>query len=298
MEMELLEPGWKSTQVVLNGLSLHVVEAGPADGPLLILLHGFPEFWWAWRHQITPFADAGYHVVVPDQRGYNSSDAPQDSSAYRLNMLVDDVIALADYYGAETFCLAGHDWGGIVAWGVGASHAHRLTRLIIMDAPHPDLWVKDVLLHPSQAIRSTYVAFFQLPWLPEAVLGALDFVALSTMMASTAKPATFKPADLERYVAAWGHEGSLTGMLNYYRALRERTKSDSPARILCPTLVLWGEKDSFLEHYVALAALEQCDNGRLSIIQGATHWLHLEEPAKVNAAIMDFLRQTDSQFNC
>src|ERR1700712_3197638 len=264
--MTLLQPGWTEGVRQVNGLSLHVVEAGPADGPLLILLHGFPEFWWAWRNQMTPFAESGYHVVVPDQRGYNSSDAPQEISSYRLDKLVDDVIALADHYGAETFHLAGHDWGGIVAWGVAASHAHRLTRLIIMDAPHPDLWAKDALLHPTQAIRSTYVAFFQLPWLPETVLGALDFAALSTMMASTAKPATFKPADLERYVAAWRHEGSLTGMLNYYGALRERTKSDPPARIVCPTLVLWGEKDSLLEHHVALAALEQCDNGRLSII--------------------------------
>src|SRR4051812_29410307 len=118
METELLEAGWRSRHVVSNGLSLHVVEAGPEDGPVLILLHGFPEFWWAWRYQIRPFAERGYHVVIPDQRGYNSSEAPQDISAYRLDILVSDVMAVADHFGAETFHLAGHDWGGIVAWGV------------------------------------------------------------------------------------------------------------------------------------------------------------------------------------
>ena len=284
----MMETGWKSTRLPVNGLSLHVVEAGPANGPLLILLHGFPEFWWAWRYQITPLAEAGYHVVVPDMRGYNSSDAPKDVSLYILDTLVADVMALADQYEAGPFYLVGHDWGGIVAWGVGAKHSNRLKRLIIMDAPHPDLWAHQALTHPSQALRSTYVALFQLPWLPEATLGALDFAGLRAMIEDTARPDALKPGEMEHYTEAWAHPGSLTAMLNYYRALRERKKPDQPARIQCPTLVLWGEKDIFLEHHVALAGLEQCDNGQLSIIQGATHWLHLEEPERVNAEIIKF----------
>ena len=289
MEAGMMQTEWKSTRVSVNNLSLHVVEAGPANGPLLILLHGFPEFWWAWHHQITPFADSGYHVLVPDMRGYNSSDAPPEISSYELDTLVADVMALADHYEAERFHLVGHDWGGIVAWGVGASYSHRLDRLIIMDAPHPDLMAAEILKHPTQALRSTYVALFQLPWLPEAALSALDFAWLRTMLETTARPNTFKPGEIERYTEAWEHPGSLTAMLNYYRALRKRKKPDQPARILCPTLVLWAEKDSFLEHHVALAALEQCDNGKLSIIQGTTHWLHLEEQERVNAEIIDFL---------
>ena len=273
----------------MNGLSLHVVEAGPADGPLLVLLHGFPEFWWAWRRQITPMAERGYHVVVPDMRGYNLSDAPQEVVAYRLDTLVADVAALADYYGANRFHLVGHDWGGIVAWGMGARHPERLERLVVMDAPHPDLWAKQALTHPTQALRSTYVALFQLPWLPEAALGTLDFAGLRTMVQASARADTLKPGEMERYVEAWAHPGSLTAMLNYYRALRERTVADPPARIAPPTLVLWGERDSFLEHHVARAALDLCDDGRLSIIAGATHWLHLEEPARVNAEIIGFL---------
>ena len=289
MEAEMMEAEWKSMQLPVNGLTLHVVEAGPEDGPLLILLHGFPEFWWAWHHQITPLAGSGYHVVVPDMRGYNSSDAPQQISSYLLDTLVADVIALADHYGTERFHLVGHDWGGIIAWGVGISHSNRLERLVIMDAPHPDLSTEEILKHPTQALRSTYVALFQLPWLPEAVLGALDFAALRAMVEASGRPDTFKPGDMERYAEAWAHPGSLTAMLNYYRALRERKKPDQPARIPCPTLVLWGEKDSFLEHHVAHAGLDLCDNGRLTMVQGATHWLHLEEPARVNAEIIGFL---------
>jgi pimeloyl-ACP methyl ester carboxylesterase len=287
--MAIMENGWKSKQLFLNGLSMHVVEAGDDDKPLLILLHGFPEFWWAWRRQITPFAEAGYHVVVPDLRGYNKSDAPQEISSYRLETLVADVIAIANHYGAERFRLVGHDWGGVIAWGVGADFGERLERLVVMDAPHPDTWAFDALSHPTQALRSAYVAFFQVPWLPETALSALDFAGLRTMVEASARPGTFNAGDMDRYTEAWEHPGSLKAMINYYRALRERKKPDVPSRIKCTTLILWGENDSFLEHHIAEAALKQCNDGQLSIIADTTHWLHLEEPTKVNAAIVNFL---------
>ncbi len=287
--MTLLQPGWTSGTRRVNGLSLHVVEAGPADGPLLILLHGFPEFWWAWRHQITPLAEQGYHVVVPDMRGYNESEAPQDVGSYRLDVLVSDVLALADGFGAKRFRLVGHDWGAIVAWAVGASHSERLERLAVMDGPHPDLWAKQALKHPTQALRSTYVALFQLPWLPEATLGALDFAGLRGMIQGSGRADTLEPGAIDHYTEAWGHPGSLTGMLNYYRALRQRPSPDEPARITLPTLILWGENDVFLERHVAEAAHALCDNARLMIIGGATHWLHVEEPDQVNSALVRFL---------
>ena len=170
-----MDAGWTGLRHAVNGLSLHVVEAGPADGPLLVLLHGFPEFWWAWRHQITPLAQQGYHVVVPDMRGYNLSDAPQDVASYDLDRLVADVVALADRHGAGRFHLVGHDWGGIVAWATAARHPDRLGRLVVMDAPHPDLWSRQILKHPTQALRSSYVAYFQTPRIPELTLGAFGF---------------------------------------------------------------------------------------------------------------------------
>lgn len=286
---EMMQAGWVETTHQVGGLTLHVVEAGPPDGLLLILLHGFPEFWWAWRHQITPLAERGYRVVVPDMRGYNTSDAPQEVAAYHLDTLAADVTALADAYGAERFRLVGHDWGGVVAWWVAAKYPERLPRVVIMDAPHPDVFVRQALKHPTQALRSSYIAFFQVPWLPEAALGSFDFKGLKAMMRGSARPGTFEPGALDRYAEAWARPGRLTAMLNYYRALREREAGEKPAQISPPALVLWGEEDSFLEQHVARAGLELCDRARLVVIGGATHWLHLEEPARVNAEIIDFL---------
>lgn len=285
----LLQPGWREGHRSINGVTLHVIEAGPEDGPLLVLLHGFPEFWWGWRHQIGPFAEAGYHVVVPDMRGYNTSEIPPEVSDYGLDTLTADVVALADSYGAERFDLVAHDWGAVISWWVVARHPERIKRAVIMDGPHPDVWGAQALKHPTQAARSVYVALYQLPWLPEAALGAWDFAALRKFMEVTARKDAFEPGALDHYAEAWSHPGSLTAMLNYYRALRERKPGKEPARLAPPVLVLWAEHDSFLERHVAEAGLALCDQGRLGIVAGTTHWLHLEEPARVNATILGFL---------
>jgi pimeloyl-ACP methyl ester carboxylesterase len=284
-----MEANWSSSRQTVNGVTLHVVEAGPADGPLLILLHGFPEFWWAWRHHITPLAEAGYHVIVPDMRGYNLSDTPKGLDAYRLETLSADVLSLADRIGVNRFSLVGHDWGGVIAWDVAASHPGRIDRLVVMDAPNADLWAKVMMRRPTQALRSTYAAFFQLPAVPEAVLRAGEFRALREMMQRSARKGTFPPEAMDRYVEAWSHPGSLTAMLNYYRALRKRRLPREPRRVRTPALILWGENDVALEHHVARAALEACDDGQLKIIPDTTHWLHLEEPDRITAEIMAFL---------
>jgi pimeloyl-ACP methyl ester carboxylesterase len=285
----MLDATWSDGDREVNGVSLHVVEAGPPDGPLVILLHGFPEFWWGWRHQITPLADAGYHVVAPDMRGYNRSEVPPEIADYRLETLAADILALADSFGGERFSLIGHDWGGVVAWHLASSHPGRLERLVIINAPHPDLWLRVMKRRPTQALRSAYAAFFQLPRLPEIALGAGNFRVLREMMRRSARDGTFPDDVLQRYVEAWSHPGVLTGMLNYYRALRKRPLPAEPGRTRTATMVLWGEKDVALEQAVARAALQTCDDGRLEVIPGATHWVHLEEPARVNAGILAFL---------
>jgi pimeloyl-ACP methyl ester carboxylesterase len=286
----LLQPGWRSSRRRVNGVELHVVEAGAPGDPLLILLHGFPEFWWAWRHQITPLAAAGFHVVAPDMRGYNLSDAPQGIAAYRLDILADDVVGLADAFGADRFCLVGHDWGAVVGWWVAAIHPARLGRLVVINGPHPDVMAKQALKHPTQALRSTYVAFFQLPWLPEAMLGAFAFAGLRAMVRSSAPSAAFEPGALDQYAAAWTHPGSFTAMLNYYRALRRRTRTKAPARISPPTLILWADNDRFLERHIAEAGLALCDRGVLEIVERASHWMHADRPGQINARIIDWLR--------
>ena len=273
----------------MNGIALHVVEAGPPDGPPLILLHGFPEFWWAWRHQIGPFAQAGYRVIAPDMRGYDLSDAPAGLDAYRLDVLVADVTALADACGAPRFRLVAHDWGAVIGWRVATLHADRLERVVLMDGPHPDRWARDVARHPTQALRSTYVALFQPPWLPEAALGAFGHAGLKATLRRSARPGAFSAADLDRYAEAWCRPGSLTAMLNYYRALRRLTPLDPAPPVTAPVLVLWGEHDLFLERFLAEAALSVCTDGRLVVIPDASHWLHLEQPERVNAEVLAFL---------
>jgi pimeloyl-ACP methyl ester carboxylesterase len=285
---DLLEPGWRSGARRANGVLLHVVEAGPDDGPLLILLHGFPEFWWAWRRQIGPLAARGFHVVAPDMRGYGLSEAPERVGAYHIDSLVQDVTSLAKSYGAERFQLVGHDWGGVIAWRIATMHPELLLGVVILNAPHPGTLMTQVLAHPTQALRSSYVAFFQLPWLPEVTLRAFGYAAIRRTMTGSARPDTFKPIELGRYVGEWSRPGRLTSMLNYYRALRHR-RAALPSHISAPVLLLWGDRDRFLGAHLAHAALAQCANGHLSIIEGATHWLHLEEPDRVNAEILAFL---------
>ena len=288
-DADLLQPGWRESRRLINGLHLHVVEAGDEGAPLLILLHGFPEFWWAWRLQITPLAQAGYHVVVPDMRGYNTSDAPQDVGSYALDTLAADVVALADAFEADRFHLVGHDWGAVIGWWVAANHSDRLGRVVLMDGPHPDVWGRQAIRHPTQALRSTYVAFFQLPWVPEATLAGFDFAGLKAMMRGSAKADTFEPGALDRYAEAWAHPGSLTAMLNYYRALRARPQGAEPARLSPPTLIVWAGDDQFLERHVAEASLALCAQGELEFVGGASHWLHIEQPNRINARIIDFL---------
>lgn len=290
---DLLEPGWRSGRRFVNGITLHVVEAGPEDGPPLILLHGFPEFWWAWRYQITPFAEQGYHVIVPDMRGYNTSDAPEEVEAYVLDTLVADVMALADSYGAERFALVAHDWGAVIGWRLATLHSDRLNRVVLMDGPHPDQWGSDALHHPTQALRSTYVAMFQAPCLPEAMLSAFDHAGLKAMIQGSSHADAFAAADLDQYARAWAHPGSVTGMLTYYRALRNRKAEDPVPPITAPLLALWGERDVFLENFVARNALTVCTNGRLSIVPGASHWLHIEQPDRVNQEVIAFLSGAD-----
>ena len=288
----LLEPEWRESVHDVGGLLLHVVEAGDPDGPVVVLLHGFPEFWWGWRHQVAALADAGHRVVVPDLRGYNRSEAPAGVTAYRLDVLVEDVVGLLDAVGAEQVDLVGHDWGAVIAWRLAAQHPERLRRLVIMSGPHPDAFLRSALAHPLQLLRSSYVGLFQLPWLPEAALRASGFALLRRSLRATSRPGTFSEDDLERYAAAWSHPGSLTAMLDYYRALRLPRLPLAGPRVTTPTLVLWGAHDAFLDRRVGETALQQCTDARLVVLEEATHWLHHEQPERVNDEIVGFLGRT------
>ncbi len=276
-------------QIALPELSLHVAEAGPADGVPTILLHGFPEFWFGWRRQIAPLARAGFRLVIPDQRGYNLSDKPEGIAAYHLDRLAADVVALADACGFARFRLVGHDWGGLVAWWAASRYPERIARLAILNAPHPGIFGPYLRRHPGQMLRSYYVGIFQIPVLPERRLSAQDGLVLRRAMTGSSRPGSFPEEDLRRYVEAWLQPGAMTAMLNWYRAL-VRLPRRPAERVRAPTLILWGRRDHALQPGLAEASLDLCDDGRIVWLPEATHWVQHDEAEAVNAALTAFLR--------
>jgi epoxide hydrolase 4 len=275
-----------------NGITLHTVTAGPSGGRLLILLHGFPEFWWGWRHQIPYLARAGYRVWVPDQRGYNLSDRPRQASDYNLDQLAADILGLAEAAGEERFSVVGHDWGAAVAWWLSLRYPERLQSQVIINVPHPAIISRAIRQSYEQRLRSLYVALFQLPWLPEKLLQWRDWQATWQAMQQSSRPGTFSEADGRQYRQAWSRPGVFSAMLNWYRALVQNPPS-MPAnrRVSVPTLIIWGAQDKFLMPEMAQASAALCDDSRLVLVEEATHWIHHEEPALVNSLIDRFLKR-------
>jgi pimeloyl-ACP methyl ester carboxylesterase len=274
-----------------NGdVDLHAVAEGPEDGPVVVLLHGFPEFWYSWHKQIEPLAAAGFRVIVPDQRGYNLSSKPVGVPSYDMPELVSDVIAIADQLGQKKIFLAGHDWGAAVAWSAALRHPHRIAKLVVLNVPHPSVMRKFLSTRPRQFLRSWYMFFFQLPWLPEALFSAFNFRAGARSLLRSSRTGTFSAEDLDQYRAAWSKPGALTAMIDWYRALfRTRIKFQNKT-VGVPTRILWGERDDFLLTEMAHESLRYCTSAELFTFANATHWLQHEEPARVSELLIDFFR--------
>ena len=273
--------------VPTNGLHLHVVQAGPADGPLVVLLHGFPEYWASWRAQLAALAAAGYRVWAPDQRGYNLSDKPLGIAAYTLPTLAADIIGLLNAAGAAQASIVGHDWGGIVAWYLAAHYPSRVVRTTIINVPHPAVVLPNLWRLPSQLARSWYIGFFQVPGLPERLIRRRNWRFGAQALLGTSRPGTFSAAEVARYKVAWGRPGALTAMLNWYRALRR--PSGAWPRIGGPVQIIWGKRDAFLDARLAQLSLQECTSGELHYFPDATHWVQMEEPAVVNDLMLAFL---------
>ncbi|MER2079862.1 alpha/beta fold hydrolase [Psychrobacillus psychrotolerans] len=275
-----------------NGIKLHVVQQGPEEGQLVILLHGFPEFWYGWSNQMSYLAAKGFRVWAPDQRGYNLSDKPKKVSDYRMDQLSADVASLIKASGKEKVILVGHDWGGIVAWRVAREYPELLHKLIILNAPHELAMSKQLLQHPLQILKSSYIAFFQLRGIPEKIFGMSNWKAVEKALVSSSRKGTFSEEELQNYRTAWSQPGAMRSMINWYRALvANYTSSDVPSRVTVPTFLIWGAKDQFLGSELASKSLEFCENGRGVLLGEATHWVHHEEPERVNQLILDFIDQ-------
>jgi epoxide hydrolase 4 len=267
---------------------LNAVTAGPEDGPAVLLLHGFPEFWYGWRKQIAPLAEAGFRVIVPDQRGYNESSKPPEVRNYRLRELTADVIAVADQIGRERILLAGHDWGAAVAWNTAMHYPDRIEKLAILNVPHPAVMLRNLRTNPRQMLRSWYMLFFQIPWLPEFLFARNG----PRTMIRSSRPGTFSKEDIDRYREAWAQPGTVAAMINWYRALfREIPDLEAvKSRVRVPTRILWGMKDAFLLSAMAAESVRHCDHGELFEFPEATHWVHHEEPERVNRLLVEFLQ--------
>jgi pimeloyl-ACP methyl ester carboxylesterase len=275
-----------------NGIKLHAVTAGDPDAPLVILLHGFPEFSYAWRKYLPILADAGYLAVAPDQRGFNLSDKPGPTSAYDLEELTADVLGIIDSFGRAQAAIVGHDWGAIVAWWLAMRHPERVSRLAAINVPHPLVMRDFTLKHPSQMAKSWYVWFFQIPLLPELSFMRHDGQHVLDRMMREARPGTFSADDLDAHRGAWRQPGAVHSMVNWYRAAVRKLlpPTDQDPTIKPPTLIIWGKRDHLLDVRMAEESARVCVSARVEYFENAGHFVQHEEFEAVSQLLLEALR--------
>ncbi len=289
-----MKESWKHAFADAGEIRMHYVTQG--KGRLLLLLHGFPDFWYVWRFQISALAEH-FRVVAPDLRGYNETEKPKGVDKYRLNLLAEDVLELIHALDEEEAMVAGHDWGGAVAWSLAAFHPEAVEKLVILNAPHPNAYIKRTRGLWIQLQKSWYVFFFQTPDVPEEVLSRNNFVFLKSMLRdSSVKKGVFTDDDFDEYVNAWSKPGALTAAMNYYRATMNSAilfseKAVAFPKIKSPTLVFWGEQDVALSKDLIINSDEFVDAPySIRYFPSCGHWVHLEEPELVNKHMLEFLR--------
>jgi pimeloyl-ACP methyl ester carboxylesterase len=274
--------------IAVNSVKLHVVESG--EGDVVVLLHGFPEFCYSWRHQMRALADAGLRAVAPDLRGYSESDHPAKISSYRVNELVADIAALIAELRCGPVYLVGHDWGGLIAWRLAAINPELVRKLAILNAAHPAAYRRELSRNPIQWLKSYYVLLFQLPWLPEFLVRRRNFAAIErAWRRQPTRSDAFTDEDIAQYKVALTRSG-LTGPINYYRAAL-RFSADlfaSPQSVSVPTLVIWGEPDPFMSSSVNDWLPQWVPNLVVQKIAGASHWVQNDAPEEVNKMLIDF----------
>lgn len=293
-------PVWTHHDAIVNGIRLHYVEAG--QGPLVLLLHGFPDFWRSWWYQIPALAAAGFRVIAPDMRGYNLSEKPAGVAAYHIDNLVADTVALLRSFGGESGgFLVGHDWGGVVAWYTANRHPEFVKKLIVLNAPHPNRYMEVLHASRAQKLKSYYVGMFQIPWLPERLLTMRQGVLIERALRNSGiNPANFTPALAGAYRQAIIQPGAATAALNYYRAMTRRMvfhgMKEPALSVPVRTLLLWGTKDVALDNANAnrQALLRWVPHLDIETLE-ASHWVHIDQPAAVNARIIAFLRNATEQ---
>jgi len=281
--------GSVSKEVSFDGITLRYEEMGDPGGCPVLLLHGFPEFWYSWRFQMLALAEAGFRVIVPDQRGYNRSSK---TGAYSVERLTLDIRRLQECLGIEQSDIVGHDWGSVVAWGFAAYFPQHTRKLVTMNGPHPSAYQDAMKRGFAQLRKSWYIYFFQLPWLPELALRANNYAALRKIFAEL-PPQYMSQTDIERYVDAASQPGALTAMISWYRALPGqmlRTGGSLPDPVIkVPTCVIWGERDFALDKSCNDTLSKYVPDLELNYLANSTHWVQMDDPESVNRLLLDFL---------
>ena len=285
--MSVLEGTWKHEYVTTNGIRLHYVTQG--EGPLMLMLHGFPEFWYSWRYQIPEFA-RDFKVIALDLRGYNDSDKPEEQSAYVMDEFVQDIKGVIQRLGYSKCVLVGHDWGGGIAWNFAYAYPEIVERFIVLNWPHPAKLAIG-LQTPQQLLRSFYVFLFQIPWLPEFLLQSSDYQFIEAVFKGMAvDKTTFTKADLDAYKDAAAKRGALTAMLNYYRNIFQQKIINQKWSVLeVPTLMIWGEEDAALGKELTYGTEAYVRNYQIKYIPNCSHWVQQEKPQLVNQYMREFL---------
>ena len=285
---------WKHDFAEADGIRMHYVTQG--EGKLLLLLHGFPDFWYVWRLQISKLANH-FRVVVPDLRGCNETDKPKGVDKYRLNLLAGDILGLIHALDEKQATVVGHDWGGVVAWSLAAFNPEITEKLVILNAPHPNAYTTRTKVLLRQLQKSWYVFFFQTAKIPEEVLSRNDYSFLKEMLRSPfLRKVVLTEADLKIYAEAWSKPGALTATINYYRANMNPAILFSERiiafpKIKSPTFVIWGEKDAALSKDLIADTDEFVDAPySIKFLPNCGHWVQLEEPEVVNKYILEFLK--------
>lgn len=283
----MVEGVWQHEYIEVNGIKLHYVTQG--KGPLMLMLHGFPEFWYSWRHQIPAFAKR-FKVVALDLRGYNESDKPTDQSAYVMSEFIKDIRGVIQGLGYDKCELIGHDWGGAIAWSFAYAYPEMVESLIVLNIPHPAKFAEG-LRTPQQLLRSSYIFFFQLPWLPELALQAFNYQAIENALKGMAvNKDAFSEADIQTYKEAASKPGALTATLNYYRNIFQQGMTDTNWGILeVPTLMIWGEDDLPLGKELTYGTERYVKDFQIKYIPNCSHWVQQEKPELVNQYIKEFL---------
>ncbi len=294
-------PGFKSQYAEVNGIRLHYVGSG--QGKLIMFVHGLPEFWFEWQKQLIEFGQ-DYQAVAPDMRGYNLSSKPAGIEKYHVKDLIEDLRALAEHLGHETFVMVGHDWGGAVAWSVAIRHPELVEKLVIINSPHPAVFARELLNNPAQQKASQYMLMLRSAD-AERVLSEKNFARLTDVLVQFGSKWEMSEEHRLKYIEAWSQPGALTGSLNYYRAsplYPPTSKSDEeqinsilnlPKEMLAvkvPTLVIWGEQDRALLTGNLDGLEEYIENLKVKRIPDGTHWVMHEQPELVNALIRDFIK--------